>query len=96
MMHIVWSELAEHDLHAIHAHIARENLRAAFRVVHTIHHVTRIHLTTAPLSGRQGRIVDTRELVIPHLPYIVAYRIHKDSIQILRVLHTSIRWPENP
>lgn len=95
MAPIVWSTLAEHDLHAIYAHIARENKRAAFRVVHTIHHLTRIQLETAPLSGRLGRVKDTQELVIPRLPYIVAYRVRKGPVQVLRVLHTSIRWPDN-
>lgn len=93
-MPLEWTTLAQNDLVAIHTHIAHTDARAAFRVVHTIHHVARIQLTTAPLSGRPGRILHTRELVISQLPYIVAYRVHDGTVQILRVLHTSLRWSD--
>ncbi len=78
----------------IHAYIARDHMRTAGTVVRTIHHTVSLQLTTAPLSGRPGRIKGTRELVVPHLPYVVAYRIRDDAAQVLRVLHTSIRWPD--
>ena len=35
----------------------------------------------------------TRELVIRNLPYIIPYRVRENFIEILRVLHTSRRWP---
>ena len=47
-----------------------------------------------PNSGRQGRIEGTRELVIQHTPYIVAYRILDGTVRILRVLHGAQQWPE--
>lgn len=93
-MPIEWTTLAHHDLRAIHAHIAQDNPTAAVRVVRTIYTVARLQLSTAPFSGREGRIPGTRELVVPRLPYIVAYRVHRDTIQVLRVLHTSLRWPD--
>ncbi len=48
-----------------------------------------------PESGRPGRVEGTRELVIQRTPYIVAYRIVGDTVQILRVLHGSRQWPED-
>jgi len=51
-------------------------------------------LTTFPQSGRTGRIGGTRELVVPRTPFIVAYRIKDETIDILAVHHTSRRWPE--
>lgn len=38
--------------------------------------------------------MEIRELVIPRLPYIVAYRIRGEVIEVVRVLHTSRMWPE--
>lgn len=51
------------------------------------------HLADHPRRGRPGRIADTRELVIPGLPFIVAYRITKTTIDILAILHAAQRWP---
>ena len=44
--------------------------------------------------GRAGRVPGTRELPIPHTPFITPYRVHAGSIEILRVFHHSQRWPE--
>ena len=46
-----------------------------------------------PALGRVGRIVGTRELVVPHTPYIVAYRVRRSTVEILAVLHAARRWP---
>jgi plasmid stabilization system protein ParE len=46
-----------------------------------------------PHRGRAGRLFGTRELIHPELPYIVVYRVARESVEVLRVLHTSIRWP---
>ena len=43
--------------------------------------------------GRQGRIDNTRELVIGNTPYIVIYRIKNDAIEILRILHSARKFP---
>jgi len=43
--------------------------------------------------GRPGRVLGTRELVIGVLPYLVPYRVREKDAEILRVLHTSRRWP---
>jgi len=43
--------------------------------------------------GRAGRIAGTRELVISNLPYIVAYRVTDTEVRILKVMHTSRKWP---
>jgi toxin ParE1/3/4 len=48
-----------------------------------------------PRSGRPGRVVGTRELVITRAPYIVAYRIIGDTVGILRVLHCSWQWSDD-
>jgi toxin ParE1/3/4 len=43
--------------------------------------------------GRPGRIEGTRELVITGTPFIVTYRIRRNDLQILAVMHTSRKWP---
>jgi toxin ParE1/3/4 len=44
--------------------------------------------------GRAGRVSGTRELVIIGYPYIIPHRIKGDSVEILRVFHTSRAWPK--
>ena len=50
-------------------------------------------LTAFPLLGRPGRAADTRELVIPGLPYLAVYRLKGDVIAVSRVLHGAQKWP---
>ncbi len=52
-------------------------------------------LLAHPYLGRPGRVKMTRELVVSHTPFIVAYRIKGEHIEILRILHTSMQWPRN-
>ena len=41
-----------------------------------------------PLMGRQGRLEDTRELVV-HKNYLVTYRLRADEVQLLQVWHVA-------
>ena len=51
-------------------------------------------LQQQPGMGRPGRIPGTRELIISDLPFIAPYAEHKGEIVILRIIHTSMKWPE--
>jgi toxin ParE1/3/4 len=51
-------------------------------------------LSQFPEGGRPGRIEGTRELIVRRTPYVVAYQIGKDSVRILRVLHSAQLWPD--
>ena len=93
-MKIEWTILAYADLKHIHDYISEDNPQAAIAVLAAIRSAVRGQLKTSPLSGRIGRVADTRELMVPRLPYIVAYRIDASSVQILRVLHGAREWPE--
>lgn len=53
------------------------------------------HLSRHPESGRIGRVVGTRELVIDRTPYVAAYRVIGDTVCILRVLHGAQQWPDD-
>ena len=73
----------EKDRHGA-AQAVGENIRAAVS-----------HLVQFPEAGRPGRVDGARELVIPRLPFIVAYRIKDDHVDVLAILHTARRWPSN-
>ncbi|MFZ6690105.1 type II toxin-antitoxin system RelE/ParE family toxin [Undibacterium sp. SXout11W] len=75
-------------------YIAQESLTAAINQDAEIEkQVDR--LLQYPEKGRPGRIKTTRELVIGRTPFIVAYRVKDERIEILRVLHGAQQWPNN-
>jgi toxin ParE1/3/4 len=90
---IVWTEPAVRDLAAARAYIAQDNARAADRQVERV--VAAVEgLIRFPEIGRPGRRSGTRELVVNRTPYIAAYRLRGDTIEILRVMHGRQRWPD--
>ena len=56
--------------------------------------ITATELIDNPYIGRLGRVPGTRELVITNTPYLLPYQIRQDRIEILRVYHSSRRWPK--
>ncbi len=93
-MRLRWTRLAERDLEDIAAYIGQDNPAAAARVVLELIDQAERLLTRHTALGRAGRVLGTRELVIGDLPYVIPYRVSDNHIEILRVLHTSRRWPE--
>jgi toxin ParE1/3/4 len=91
-VNIVWYPLALDDLESLRAYIARDDPGSAEATAHRILEAVET-LTRFPERGRRGRVPRTRELVIPRTPYIVAYRVRGDVVEILRVLHGARRWP---
>ncbi len=85
---------ARADLAEIHDYIAQDNPQAAKRVIQIIRNAAET-LRQNPLVGRAGRIVGTRELTVGRLPFLLAYRIHTDEVQVLSVIHTARMWPES-
>jgi len=88
-----WSRPAEKDLDEIADFIGQDSPAAAARVVLEVIDQTESNLVRNVGIGRAGRVLGTRELIIGSLPYIVAYRVRDGIIEVLRVLHTSRRWP---
>jgi addiction module RelE/StbE family toxin len=88
-----WTKRAERDFDEIATYIGQDSPAAAARVVLELLDHVESHLPDRPAIGRAGRVLGTRELVIGGLPYIVPYRVREKDIEMLRVLHTSRRWP---
>jgi addiction module RelE/StbE family toxin len=92
-MEIVWREVALNSLERARDYIAQDNPAAAGRVYERI--LTAVaNLADMPNMGRPGRVEDTRELVVPSTPYIVAYTVLDDQVVIIAVQHTAQKWPE--
>jgi toxin ParE1/3/4 len=92
-MKIKWVRLALTDLDEAAAFISQDNPQAAKRIVRRIRNVARLS-SDQPDAGRPGRVHGTRELVIAGTPFILPYRVVRNSVQILRVLHGARNWPE--
>ena len=91
-MKLVWFKRAVWDLCLVQSYIAQENPQAARKTVNQIKDKVSL-LMEQPGIGRLGRVPNTRELIIDHTPYILPYRVRDNKIEILRVFHTSRKWP---
>ena len=92
-MRIEWSSRADADLDWIEDYIAQDNPSAALETRVRIERQVKL-LKQQPRMGRKGRVRGTRELVITTLPYIVIYRLKRQTVQIARVLHGAQMWPQ--
>ena len=92
-MRVKWLRRALLNLDHEANYIAQDNPRAAAEFVLHLRD-SALMLGEQPNLGRPGRIPGTRELVVANLPYILPYRVRSDTVEILRVFHTSRKWPE--
>ena len=93
-MIVIWSPEALFDLADLRDYIAEDNSDAARRVAIAIVQTVEEGLSMNSKLGHPGRVRGTRELVMPKMPFIVAYRIRTNVLEVLGVYHTSRRWPE--
>lgn len=91
-MRIRWLGAALLDLEQVEAYVAEDCAAVAVEVVLEIIRAVSL-LGEQPGIGRAGRVPGTRELVLTGLPYIVPYLVKDEVIQVLRVYHTSRKWP---
>jgi addiction module RelE/StbE family toxin len=88
-----WLRRALRNLDEEAEYIARDDPDAAARIVDRI--ATSVErLATHPALGRTGRVPGTRELMLSGMPYVVAYRVRGETVEILRVFHGARKWPE--
>ena len=95
MRPVVWSLEAHRDNLEILRYIAEDNPLAAERVVDAIEEAGNKLGEFA--TGRPGRVSGTYEKSLARYPYIIAYELRqvagRDSVVIVRVIHTSRDWP---
>jgi toxin ParE1/3/4 len=92
-MKIVWTPRAQRNLRDAARYLTQFNPIAALSIVRLIRAAPQ-QLQQHPASGRSGRTDGTRELMVIDTSYILPYRIHRDAVEILAVLHTSRQWPD--
>jgi toxin ParE1/3/4 len=92
-MKIRWTAPATSDFIHICDYSAGEfgEARSRRTALHIYEAVNR--LAEFPNIGHIGRKPGTSELVIYGLPFVAVYRFKSDTIEVLRILHGSQRWP---
>ncbi|HFO5051490.1 TPA: type II toxin-antitoxin system RelE/ParE family toxin, partial [Escherichia coli] len=85
-MEIKWLRKAIANLEAEFRYIAEDDPQAAERFVNEVWRLTQL-LKEQPAMGREGRVPETRELILHNYPYIIPYRVRNNIIQVLRVFH---------
>ena len=90
-MRLTWSPLALGQLSEIRQYVAQDKPLAAERLAARIAAAVS-GLERHPKLGRVGRVAGTRELAITGTPFIAAYAIFDDHIQILAVVHGARQW----
>lgn len=91
---IAWSEVARDSFNDHIEYLAPRSPTGARKVVEAVLDAVG-SLEETPFIGRPGRWHGTRELVVPKYPYIVAYRIADNVVEILYVHHSRQHWPDS-
>jgi toxin ParE1/3/4 len=92
-MKIIWSPKALRHLVALREYIAKNSEENAALVAERLSGAVEL-LATQPEMGRPGRVLGTRELVVPDTGYIIPYRVRRDRLELIAVFHGRQRWPK--
>ena len=93
-MRVVWLDSALNDAEGIADYIAQHNPAAAARFLERLFAATD-RLADHSEMGRQGRVEETRELIVLDGRYIVAYHIAGRDIEIWAARDARQRWPDS-
>ena len=93
-MQIRWSPAAAEDIEQIFNYIRTDGADTAQRVAETVYDRAST-LGDHPYQGRPGRILGTRELALPPLPFIIIYRVREsdDVVEIVNIVPGAQRCP---
>jgi toxin ParE1/3/4 len=91
-MQVKWTRKALDNLEDAVEYITNDKPVAATNVASKILNAAKA-LEAQPGMGRPGRVPGTRELIVGGLPYILPYVVKEGAVIILRVMHTSMKWP---
>jgi toxin ParE1/3/4 len=90
---IAWTERALAELEAIEDYFGQYNLRSAVAAGDRILEQVDL-LVKFPMMGREGRVPETQEIVVPKSGCVVVYQRELDEVRILRVIHGGQEWPD--
>ena len=90
---VVWTLLALEDLNSAYEYLQEERPSSIRLMGQRIEKALQA-LSRHPFIGRSGRVLNTKELVIPGTPFILPYRLKKERIEILAFMHGARRWPD--
>ncbi len=90
-MRVRWLAAARADVREIGRWIAKDRPATAKEVAQRIRRAAQ-SLGQNPGLGRAGVVLDTRERVVPGLPYIIIYRV-RDAVEIVWVIDARRDWP---
>lgn len=91
-MTLRWTQTALRDLQSLHAYVSQDNHAAAAQMVESILAGLEA-LEKFPTMGRKGRVAGTREFIVS--PFIVVYRVKKEAIEVVAIIHGARRWPDS-
>jgi toxin ParE1/3/4 len=91
-MRVRWTRAAANDLEDIANYLFEKTPENAARLIREIYKAPS-QLTKFPDSGRVGRKIGTRELIVPSLPYVVVYQGGAEAVTIVRILDSAQEWP---
>ncbi len=92
-MRVRWTEASARDLTAICDYIQTHSGAETARKVALRLYERVSSLSQFPHVGRPGKKNGTRELVMHGLPFLAIYRVDKDAVEVIRILHGAQRWP---
>ncbi len=91
MLPVNWSDDALDDLAEIIAYVTDRNEASAQRLRDLIT-VDAERIPLYPYLHRPGRVGGTREAIV-HPNYVIVYRVARDAVDILAVLHARQQYP---
>jgi toxin ParE1/3/4 len=89
-----WTRVARRDIDAAYEYVAVDSASAADQFLERVQEAAEI-LVRHPMAGRTGRIPGTRELVVAGTPWILPYRVRRGFIDILAVIQSARKWPDD-
>jgi toxin ParE1/3/4 len=91
-MKVVWSRRAIRHLVSLRKYIAKDSEQNAALVALRILRAIEL-LQAQPEIGRPGRVLGTRELVVPDTPFLIPYRVRQGCLELIAVFHGRQQWP---
>jgi addiction module RelE/StbE family toxin len=91
-MKVVWSRRAIRHLIHLREYIEKDSEQNAVLVAKRILNAVDL-LQGHPEMGRHGRVLGTRELVVPDTSYIIPYRVRRERLELIAVFHGRQKWP---